>query len=409
MDVRGERILLIVGAGIAAYKALELVRRGRDRGLAFRCVMTGGAREFVTPLSLATLSGDKVYTDLFSLTDEAEIGHIRLARDASLVVVAPATANLLARMANGHADDLATTVLLATDKPVLVAPAMNPFMWGHPATKRNVERLRADGVHVIGPSPGDMACGEEGSGRLAEPHEILDAIERLLRQAVLPLAGLKALVTSGPTYEPLDPVRFLGNRSSGRQGHAIAAALAEAGAAVTLVTGPVAVPDPPGVTVSHVGTAREMLAAVESALPADVAVFAAAVADWRPVAESAGKLKKEGSLSPPTIELVENPDVLSAVARRATGRPGLVIGFAAETGNLEAHAEAKLERKGCDWIVANDVSPGTSVFGGGRNRVLLLGRDGTREAWPELEKGELARRLVARIAAALGRDGAAHG
>ena len=247
MDVRGERILLIVGAGIAAYKALELVRRGRDRGLSFRCVMTAGAKEFVTPLSLATLSGDKVYTDLFSLTDEAEIGHIRLARDASLVVVAPATANLLARMANGHADDLATTVLLATDKPVLVAPAMNPFMWGHPATKRNVERLRADGVHFVGPSPGDMACGEEGSGRLAEPHEILDAIERLLRPAVLPLAGLKALVTSGPTYEPLDPVRFLGNRSSGRQGHAIAAALAEAGAAVTLVSGPVAVPDPPGV------------------------------------------------------------------------------------------------------------------------------------------------------------------
>jgi phosphopantothenoylcysteine decarboxylase/phosphopantothenate--cysteine ligase len=409
MDVRGERILLIVGAGIAAYKALELVRRGRDRGLSFRCVMTAGAKEFVTPLSLATLSGDKVYTDLFSLTDEAEIGHIRLARDASLVVVAPATANLLARMANGHADDLATTVLLATDKPVLVAPAMNPFMWGHPATKRNVERLHTDGVHVVGPSPGDMACGEEGSGRLAEPHEILDAIERLLRPTVLPLAGLKALVTSGPTYEPLDPVRFLGNRSSGRQGHAIAAALAEAGAAVTLVSGPVAVPDPPGVTVSHVGTAREMLAAVESALPADVAVFAAAVADWRPVTESAGKLKREGNLSPPTIELVENPDVLSAVARRAAGRPGLVIGFAAETGNLEAHAEAKLERKGCDWIVANDVSPGTGVFGGGRNRVLLLGRDGTREAWPEMEKGELARRLVARIAAALGRDGAAHG
>jgi phosphopantothenoylcysteine decarboxylase / phosphopantothenate---cysteine ligase len=407
--VRGERILLIVGAGIAAYKALELVRRGRDRGLSFRCVMTAGAKELVTPLSLATLSGDKVYTDLFSLTDEAEIGHIRLARDASLVVVAPATANLLARMASGHADDLATTVLLATDKPVLVAPAMNPFMWGHPATKRNVERLRADGVHFVGPAPGDMACGEEGSGRLAEPHEIVDAIERLLRPAALPLAGLSALVTSGPTYEPLDPVRFLGNRSSGRQGHAIAAALAEAGAAVTLVSGPVVIPDPRGVTVRHVGTAREMLAAVESALPADVAVFAAAVADWRPAAESAGKMKKEGSHSPPTIELVENPDVLCAVARRTDRRPGLVIGFAAETGNLEANAEAKLERKGCDWIVANDVSPGTGVFGGGRNRVLLLGRDGTREAWPELEKGELARRLVGRIAAALGRDGAAHG
>lgn len=395
------RILLIIGAGIAAYKALELIRRGREQGLAFRCILTEGGAQFVTPLSVATLSGEKVFTDLFSLTDEAEIGHIRLAREADLVVVAPATADRLAKMAGGLADDLASTVLLATDKPVLVAPAMNPFMWAHPATRRNVERLRADGIHVVGPNPGDMACGEEGAGRLAEPAEILAAIHRLLGREPGPLAGLRAVVTSGPTHEAIDPVRFIGNRSSGRQGHAIAAALAEAGAEVTLVTGPVALPDPPGVAARHVTSAREMLAAVEASLPADIAVFAAAVADWRPAVESARKLKKSGRNAAPLVELVENPDVLRLIAGRRSGRPRLVVGFAAETGDLEANAEAKLERKGCDWILANDVSPGTGVFGGARNRVLLLGRDGTREAWPELDKEELARRLAARIAAAL--------
>jgi phosphopantothenoylcysteine decarboxylase / phosphopantothenate---cysteine ligase len=400
------RILLVIGGGIAAYKALELIRRGRERGLSFRCVMTASAQAFVTPLSVATLAGERAFTELFSLTDEAEIGHIRLARDCDAVVVAPATANLLAKMAHGQADDLATTVLLATDKPVLVAPAMNPFMWAHPATRRNVERLRADGIAFVGPNGGDMACGEEGAGRLAEPLEIVAAVERLLAPPARPLAGLRAVVTSGPTHEALDPVRYLGNRSSGRQGHAVAAALAEAGASVTLVSGPVALPDPPGVEVRRVVSAREMLAAVEASLPADVAVFAAAVADWRPAAVAGRKLKKEGGNPPPVIELAENPDVLRSVARRGEGRPALVIGFAAETGDLEANALAKLERKGCDWIVANDVSPGTGVLGGERNRVLLLGRDGTREAWPELEKGELARRLAARVAAALGRGAA---
>jgi phosphopantothenoylcysteine decarboxylase / phosphopantothenate---cysteine ligase len=395
------RILLIIGAGIAAYKVLELIRRGRERGLSFRCILTRGGQEFVTPLSLATLSGEKVFTELFSLTDEAEIGHIRLSREADLVVVAPATADRLAKMANGLADDLASTVLLATDKPVLVAPAMNPFMWAHAATVRNVERLRADGIHFVGPNGGDMACGEEGAGRLAEPTEILTAIFDLLEPATRPLVGLRAVVTSGPTHEPLDPVRFIGNRSSGRQGHAIASALAEAGAAVTLVTGPVALPDPGGTVTQHVTTAREMLAAVEACLPADIAIFAAAVADWRPAVEATRKLKKSDRNSAPAIELVENPDVLRLIARRQGDRPRLVIGFAAETGDLESNAAAKLDRKGCDWILANDVSPETGVFGGSRNRVLLLGRDGTREAWPLLDKEELARRLVARIAAQL--------
>jgi phosphopantothenoylcysteine decarboxylase/phosphopantothenate--cysteine ligase len=395
------RILLIIGAGIAAYKVLELIRRGRERGLSFRCILTAGGQEFVTPLSLATLSGEKVFTELFSLTDEAEIGHIRLSREADLVVVAPATADRLAKMANGLADDLASTVLLATDKPVLVAPAMNPFMWAHAATRRNVDRLQADGVRFVGPNGGDMACGEEGAGRLAEPAEILAAIFDLLEPTARPLVGLRAVVTSGPTHEPLDPVRFIGNRSSGRQGHAIASALADAGAAVTLVTGPVALSDPRGTVTQHVTTAREMLAAVEACLPADIAIFAAAVADWRPAVEATRKLKKSDRNSAPTIELVENPDVLRLIARRQGDRPRLVIGFAAETGDLESNAAAKLDRKGCDWILANDVSPETGVFGGARNRVLLLGRDGTREAWPLLDKEELARRLVARIAAQL--------
>ena len=395
------RVLLIIGGGIAAYKCLELIRRGRERGLAFRCVLTAAARQFVTPLSVASLAGEKVYEDLFSLTDEAEMGHIRLSREADLVVVAPATADLMAKMAAGLADDLASTLLLASDKPVLAAPAMNPQMWAHPATRRNLARLSEDGVRLVGPNPGDMACGEVGSGRMAEPHEILAAIEGLLAASERPLAGLRAVVTSGPTREPLDPVRYLSNHSSGRQGHAIAHALAEAGASVTLVSGPVQVPDPAGVLVVRVETAREMLAAVAGALPADIAVCAAAVADWRPAQlPSARKIKKREGEPPPAIELVENPDILRTLSKQAP-RPGLVIGFAAETGDLEAKARAKLARKGCDWILANDVSPGTGVFGGDTNQVLLLTGAGPAETWPELDKLALARRLVARIAAHL--------
>ena len=401
----GRRILLIIGGGIAAYKCLELIRRGRERGLAFRCVLTAAARQFVTPLSVASLAGDRVYEELFSLTDEAEMGHIRLSREADLVVVAPATADLMAKMAAGLADDLASTLLLASDKPVLIAPAMNPQMWAHAATRRNLARLVADGVQLVGPNPGDMACGEVGSGRMAEPHEILAAIEACLGPAGRPLAGVRAVVTSGPTREPLDPVRFLSNHSSGRQGHAIARALAEAGAAVTLVSGPVAEPDPPGVTTVHVETAREMLAAVETTLPAEVAVCAAAVADWRPSGLSEGKIKKREGAAPPVIELVENPDILRTLAGHAR-RPRLVIGFAAETGDLEALARAKLARKGCDWILANDVSAGTGVFGGERNRILLLTGPGPAEPWPELDKLAVAHRLAERIAAALGGDAA---
>ena len=328
------------------------------------------------------------------------MGHIRLSREADLVVVAPATADLMAKMAAGLADDLASTLLLASDKPVLVAPAMNPQMWSHPATRRNLARLAEDGVHLVGPNPGDMACGEVGSGRMAEPHEILAAIEALLAPPARPLVGMRAIVTSGPTREPLDPVRFLSNHSSGRQGHAIARALAEAGATVALVTGPVAEPDPPSVAVVHVETAREVLAAVEDALPAEIAVCAAAVADWRPVEASGGKIKKREGVAPPTIELVENPDILRTLATHAR-RPRLVIGFAAETGDLEQRARAKLARKGCDWILANDVSTGTGVFGGERNRILLLTGPGPAEAWPELDKSAVARRLVERIAATL--------
>ena len=391
------RVLLIIGGGIAAYKCLELIRRGRERGLAFRCVLTAAASQFVTPLSVASLSGEKVYDQLFSLTDEAEMGHIRLSREADLVVVAPATADLMAKMAAGLADDLASTLLLASDKPVLIAPAMNPQMWSHPATRRNLARLIGDGVRIVGPNPGDMACGEFGSGRMAEPHEILAAIGSLLDAGERPLRGRRALVTSGPTREPLDPVRYLSNHSSGRQGHAIARALAEAGAAVTLVSGPVQEPDPPGVTVVRVETATEMLAAAEAALPVDIAVCAAAVADWRPAVAPDAKIKKRDGAPPPVIELVENPDILRTLSA-GERRPGLVIGFAAETGDLEAKARAKLARKGCDWILANDVSPGTSVFGGARNQVLLLTGEGAAEAWPELDKLALARRLADRVA-----------
>lgn len=404
-QVQSSRILLIIGGGIAAYKCLELIRRGRERGLIFRCVLTKAAAEFVTPLSVASLAGEKVYQDLFSLTDEAEMGHIRLSREADLVVVAPATADLMAKMATGSAGDLASTLLLASDKPVLIAPAMNPQMWAHPATRRNVARLAEDGVRMVGPNPGDMACGEVGSGRMAEPHEILAAIEAVLRPTDRPLTGMRAVVTSGPTREAIDPVRYLSNHSSGRQGHAIAQALAELGAAVTLVSGPVGLPDPPGVATAHVDSAREMLAAVEAALPAQIAVCAAAVADWRPSQAPGRKLKKRAGAPPPVLELVENPDILRALGQHAQ-RPALVIGFAAETGDLEEQARAKLARKGCDWILANDVSPGSGVFGGANNRIMLLTATGEREVWPELDKLAVARRLAHRIAGGLAPDSA---
>jgi phosphopantothenoylcysteine decarboxylase/phosphopantothenate--cysteine ligase len=396
-QLTGKRVLLIIGGGIAAYKALDLIRRLRERGASVRCILTKGAQEFVTPLAAASLAGTRAHTDLFDRDDEADIGHIRLARDADVVVVAPATANLMARMAGGHADDLASAVLLATALPILVAPAMNPRMWLHPATQRNVAMLRADGVRFVGPNDGPMAEAETGPGRMSEPLEIVAALEALLGTGAGPLAGKRVLVTSGPTHEPIDPVRYIANRSSGKQGHAIAVAAASAGASVTLVSGPVAIPDPPGVTTVHVETAREMLAAVEAALPADIAVFAAAVADWRAEAAASAKLKKDGS-APSPLRLTENPDILATVARRTEGRPSLVVGFAAETDAVVDHARAKLARKGCDLIVANDVSAETGVMGGDRNTVHLVTAAGV-ETWPTLGKDEVARRLVERFAA----------
>lgn len=395
--VQGCRILLVIAGGIAAYKSLELIRRLRERGARVRCVLTRAGAEFVTPLAVASLSGEKVFSDLFSLTDEAEMGHIRLSREADLVVVAPATADLLAKMAHGLADDLASTALLATDKPVLIAPAMNPQMWQHPATRRNLAQLRADGVRQVGPAPGDMACGETGVGRMAEPDEILAAIEAMLAPAARPLEGLRALVTSGPTVEAIDPVRFIANRSSGKQGHAIAAALRRAGADVVLVSGPVHEPDPPGVTVVRVESARAMLDACQAALPVDVAVCAAAVADWR-VAEPLTQKLKKTSDGAPQLVLTENPDILRTLSRAGPGRPRLVVGFAAETENLERNARQKLASKGCDWIVANDVSMDEGTFGGVYNTVQLIRSDGELEAWPRLSKVEVAARLAARIA-----------
>lgn len=398
-----KRILLIIGGGIAAYKSLDLIRRLKERGYGVRAILTTAGAEFITPLSVSALSRERVFTDLFSLTDEADIGHIELSRSADLVVVAPATADLLAKMAGGHADDLASTALLATDKPVLVAPAMNPRMWQHPATRRNMALLEADGVAVVGPNEGAMAeRGEFGPGRMAEPLEIVAAIERLLGGRDLPLAGRHVLVTSGPTHEPIDPVRYIANRSSGRQGHAIAAAAAAAGARVTLVSGPVSIAPPAGVTTVAVETAREMLAAVEAALPADAAVFAAAVADWRTAGEATQKMKKTGK-GVPQLALVENPDILATIAQRTDGRPQLVVGFAAETENVVEHARQKRLRKGCDWIVANDVRPGTGVMGGRHNTVHLVTAEGV-EDWPTMDKDEVARRLVARIAAALPKE-----
>ena len=395
----GKRILLIVSGGIAAYKTLDLIRRLRERGGAVRCVLTKAGAQFVTPLSLAALSEDRVYDDLFSLTDESEMGHIRLSREADLLVVAPASADILAKMAQGRADDLATTVLLATDTPVLAAPAMNMRMWEHPATQANLATLTSRGVLTVGPNEGDMACGEFGFGRMAEPAEILGAIEAYFGAAA-PLAGRHALVTSGPTYEALDPVRFIGNRSSGRQGHAIAQALAGLGARTTLVSGPTALPDPGGVSVVRVESAREMLAACEKALPCDVAVCAAAVSDWRPTAEQTQKMKKNGG-APPSLELTLNPDILASLSAAGNARPRLVVGFAAETEKVVEHARAKLAKKGCDWILANDVSPGTGTFGGEENAIHLIDAEGV-ETWPRMSKHDAAARLARRIAETLG-------
>jgi phosphopantothenoylcysteine decarboxylase/phosphopantothenate--cysteine ligase len=400
--LQGRRILLVIAGGIAAYKSLELVRRLRERGATVRCILTRAAQEFVTPLSVSTLSRERVFTDLFSLTDEHEIGHIRLARDCDLVVVAPATADLVTKAALGIADDLASTVLLATDRPLLLAPAMNHVMWSAASTQTNIATLVARGATLAGPNAGPLAEGETGIGRMAEPHEILAAIEALLGGPG-PLAGLHALVTSGPTHEPIDPVRYIANRSSGKQGHAIAAALAAAGARTTLVSGPTRLADPQGVAVLHVETAAQMLAACEAALPADIAVCAAAVADWRVATAATQKLKKTGDAPAPVLQLAPNPDILATLARHARHRPRLVVGFAAETEDLIAHARAKLAKKGCDWILANDVSPGTGIFGGDANTVHVVDAAGV-EPWPPLSKDEVARRLAARIATALGRS-----
>jgi phosphopantothenoylcysteine decarboxylase / phosphopantothenate---cysteine ligase len=391
----GKRILLIISGGIAAYKSLELIRRLRERGAAVRCILTAAAQNFVTPLSVAALSEDKAYSDLWSLTDESEMGHIRLSREADLVVVAPATADLLARMAAGMANDLASTTLLATDKPVLVAPAMNVMMWHHQATQANLALLASRGILTVGPNAGPLADGETGMGRVAEPLEIVAAIERFFAAGDR-LKGRRALVTSGPTHEPIDPVRYIANRSSGKQGHAIAAALAGLGAETVLISGPSGEVDPRGVRVVHVETAREMLSACEAALPADIAVCAAAVADWR-VAETAGqKIKKNGK--PLALKLAENPDILKTLSQAGNRRPALVVGFAAETENVVAQAREKLARKGCDWILANDVSPATGTFGGDRNTIHLVEASGV-EDWPAMSKQDVATRLAARIGA----------
>ncbi|WP_119257396.1 bifunctional phosphopantothenoylcysteine decarboxylase/phosphopantothenate--cysteine ligase CoaBC [Shinella zoogloeoides] len=397
MSLAGKRILLVISGGIAAYKSLDLIRRLRERGAEVRPVMTAGAREFVTPLAVGALSSGHVYTDLFSREDEQDVGHIRLARDCDLIVVAPATADLMAKMANGLADDLASTVLLATDQPVLVAPAMNPKMWSHAATRRNVETLRRDGLAFVGPNAGEMAeGGEAGLGRMAEPLEIVAAAEDLLDGGRKPLAGRRAVVTSGPTHEPIDPVRYIANRSSGRQGHAIAAALAKLGADVTLVSGPVTLPDPRGVKVIRVERAEEMLAAVLGALPADIAVMVAAVADWRVATANTEKIKKKPGEGPPPLMLAENPDILKTIGHHEK-RPKVVVGFAAETQDVEDNGRVKLQKKGADLIVANDVSPETGIMGGTRNSVKLITAAGIEE-WPDLSKDEVAGRLAGWIA-----------
>ena len=393
----GKRILLIIGGGISAYKSLDLIRKLRERGAAVTPVLTGAATEFVTPLSVAALSGSKVYGELFDLTDEAEMGHIQLSRSADLVVVAPATANLMAKMAHGFANDLASTLLLATDTPVLVAPAMNVRMWDHATTQRNIATLADDGVAFVGPNEGDMACGEFGPGRMAEPLEIVAAVEAELLDG--PLKGKRVLITSGPTHEPIDPVRYIANRSSGAQGTAIANALSALGADVVFVTGPANVAPPSGVEVIAVQTAQQMLEAVQTALPADVAIFSAAVADWRVEGASDRKLKKTKD-GLPTLTFAENPDILAHVSQLKTGRPALVVGFAAETNDVEANATAKLKRKCCDWIVANDVSPETGIMGGSENYVAIISQAGVEE-WPRMSKDMVSRKLAQRVAEAI--------
>jgi phosphopantothenoylcysteine decarboxylase/phosphopantothenate--cysteine ligase len=397
MPLSGKRILLIIGGGIAAYKCLDLIRRLRERGASVRCVMTAAAKEFITPLSVGALTADHVFTDLFDRQDEHDVGHIRLSREADLLVVAPATADLMAKLASGLASDLASTVLLATDKKVLMAPAMNPKMWAHPATRRNRATLEKDGIRFVGPARGEMAeRNEAGEGRMAEPLEIIAAVEAMLDQRPKPLAGRKIIVTSGPTHEPIDPVRYIANRSSGKQGHAIAAALARLGADVRLVSGPVAISDPAGVATLHVETAREMNDAVENLLPADAAVFVAAVADWRTENSAGEKIKKKAGEGPPALQMVENPDILAGIGHHAR-RPYLVVGFAAETQDVLKNAEAKLKKKGADFIVANDVSPEGGVMGGDRNRVRIVSKAGVEE-WPEMDKHEVAERLAALVA-----------
>ena len=390
-SLAGKSVLLIVGGGIAAYKAHELVRLLKTRGAAVRIILTKAAEQFVTPLSLASLSGEKVYTSLFSLTDEVEMGHIQLSRAADLLVVAPATADLMAKMANGLADDLASTALLATNKQILIAPAMNVRMWRHRATARNVETLHRDGITIVGPNDGEMACGEFGPGRMAEPNEILVGIIEMLKPRAQPLAGKKVGVTAGPTREPIDPVRFISNHSSGKQGYAIAKAAAAFGAETILISGPVSLPVPPGVQVMPVETAQEMLEACESEMPADIAIFTAAVADWRVAAEAPEKLKKTAG-GPPSLVLTENPDILATISR-SKKRPGIVVGFAAETECVTEHAAHKLEKKGCDLIVANDVSHGSGVFGGDSNTVHLVSTTGVVD-WPHMSKDEVAQKLM---------------
>ncbi|MDP6343523.1 MAG: bifunctional phosphopantothenoylcysteine decarboxylase/phosphopantothenate--cysteine ligase CoaBC [Alphaproteobacteria bacterium] len=397
--LNGKRILLIISGGIAAYKALDLIRRLKEQGAGVRCVLSRGGAQFVTPLSVAALSEEAVYQDLFSLKDESEMGHIRLSREADLLVVAPASADLMAKMAAGLADDLASTVLLATDKPVLLAPAMNTRMWEHPATRRNLATLADDGVRTVGPGQGDLACGEVGAGRMAEPMEILAAVQACLgaENSGATLHGRRAIVTSGPTYEAIDPVRYIANRSSGKQGHAIAEAIARLGADTVLVAGPTNLADPVGVETVRVESARQMLAACEQALPADVAICAAAVADWRVDGTAQQKMKKDGSGQPPALALVENPDILASLAHLQDGRPDLVVGFAAETEQVVDYAQAKRARKRCDWIVANDVSDGTGVMGGDDNTVHLVTADAV-DSWPTMSKQDVAATLARRIA-----------
>lgn len=397
MTLSGKHILLIISGGIAAYKSLDLIRRLKERGAKVTPVMTKGAQEFVTPLAVGALSATHVFTELFSRQDEQDVGHIRLARECDLVLVAPATADLMAKMANGLADDLASTILLATDRKVLVAPAMNPKMWSAKPTARNVETLKKDGVFFIGPMAGEMAeKGEAGLGRMAEPLQIVQGVEALLDGGPKPLKGRTAIVTSGPTHEPIDPVRYIANRSSGKQGHAIAAALAELGAEVTLVSGPVTIADPAGVATVHVERAEEMRDAVISRLPVDIAVMVAAVADWQVAGSSEQKIKKQPGDAPPALQLMENPDILKTVGHHEK-RPKLVVGFAAETQDVEKNGRAKLERKGADYIVANDVSAETGIMGGDRNSVKIISNEGI-EAWPDMDKAEVAKRLAALIA-----------